>query len=1092
MRRLCFSILITILGICSYGQTQGVVNPELPSIVPASPEASSLGNYGELPVNLSTGKINHTIPLHQIVRPGFSLPIALSYNYSGLMVESIPSSVGLGWDMTAKGMITRQVRGIADEDQLGFIGLHKMGEKVFNYNTNPLSMTNQEKGDLIRNAASGRWDTESDKYMISVGNLSATFYFDHHGEAVFVPYKNYKLKRIEDGFELTDDAGIVYFFNYKETTSQEAISADSFPKINTSAWVLSKVRLISGEEITFSYTGYETRQITYSDSKSEILPGSSNMQLCLNESNIHGTSKTRMFNEVFGLLLTKIETNTEIVHFSNRKKDALQTKDGENPMVLERITIENKFGNDILSYDFEYNDLDRKYKLLNNIKRGKTTGVKEFFYEFEYMGVPPEDIAYYKQDYWGYYNGNNNVKGDLISENGNRSSNFNTTKLGALKKIIYPTKGYTELLYEPNEVFADQDLGEININEKLNTPIKVIINSDNYPANQFITEQIKIPFKPDIIPGGGGRVIELQYYLHGSGQGAGALLQLKRIDQSVSPIPCSVPGSVCNSRTSSAISEQFPVTNTLNRSIFYLEPGEYELEVFFERPGFTDSSTGSPRAVANVSLKYFTAVEDDNEEEGNVSFGGLRIQKVISCNGEGECITKRYEYKDENNKSTGLALSKPNYVSLEQHNYVQAINPFARQGKKCLVRKKSSTSNIPLATYIGSPVLYKEVIEYQQSNNGEDILKKVHHFSGNRNIEVDFPFASIDQKNWEKGNLTKEVLFSKENSTFNEEQINESNYSELVIMNEEKSLISNNLKVGQYIFYYSETGKIDFTYAPEYFGIVPYTNKSIIYNMISSKQTLKHQTEDIVTELTYNYESDYGQIRNQINTNSKDEVTTSTMKYAYDVNDTRLIAENRLITAVEQEVRRTIGNNTIVLGKQKTIYTNSHNNADIYLPEKIQTSKGSQILEDRLVYHSYDNLGNPTEVSKKDGTSVVYIWGYNQTQPIAKIEGVTLSIIPSATITNLQALSNSDNDRTLDYKGKEGDLREALDALRSLPELSKALITTYTYDPLIGVTSITDSTGYVIYYQYDNLNRLEFIKDAAGNIVQETQYNYKN
>jgi YD repeat-containing protein len=53
-------------------------------------------------------------------------------------------------------------------------------------------------------------------------------------------------------------------------------------------------------------------------------------------------------------------------------------------------------------------------------------------------------------------------------------------------------------------------------------------------------------------------------------------------------------------------------------------------------------------------------------------------------------------------------------------------------------------------------------------------------------------------------------------------------------------------------------------------------------------------------------------------------------------------------------------------------------------------------------------------------------------------------------------------------------------------------ITSYTYDPLIGVTSMTDARGNVMYYEYDNLNRLKHVKDKDGNILSENLYNYKN
>ena len=53
-------------------------------------------------------------------------------------------------------------------------------------------------------------------------------------------------------------------------------------------------------------------------------------------------------------------------------------------------------------------------------------------------------------------------------------------------------------------------------------------------------------------------------------------------------------------------------------------------------------------------------------------------------------------------------------------------------------------------------------------------------------------------------------------------------------------------------------------------------------------------------------------------------------------------------------------------------------------------------------------------------------------------------------------------------------------------------MTFYTYDPLIGVTSITDPRGYTVYYEYDNFNRLKQVQDADGNLVTDYHYHYKN
>ena len=89
-------------------------------------------------------------------------------------------------------------------------------------------------------------------------------------------------------------------------------------------------------------------------------------------------------------------------------------------------------------------------------------------------------------------------------------------------------------------------------------------------------------------------------------------------------------------------------------------------------------------------------------------------------------------------------------------------------------------------------------------------------------------------------------------------------------------------------------------------------------------------------------------------------------------------------------------------------------------------------------------------------------------------------------------MANNDDDTTQGSAGKEGDLRDALDALRNASALSGAMVTTFTYDPSVGVTSITDPRGYVSYFTYDELQRLRFVKDKDGNIVTENQYHYKN
>lgn len=54
----------------------------------------------------------------------------------------------------------------------------------------------------------------------------------------------------------------------------------------------------------------------------------------------------------------------------------------------------------------------------------------------------------------------------------------------------------------------------------------------------------------------------------------------------------------------------------------------------------------------------------------------------------------------------------------------------------------------------------------------------------------------------------------------------------------------------------------------------------------------------------------------------------------------------------------------------------------------------------------------------------------------------------------------------------------------------EAQMTTYAYDPLVGVTSATDPNGRTTYYEYDGLGRLRAVRDGEGNVLQAHEYRY--
>ena len=63
------------------------------------------------------------------------------------------------------------------------------------------------------------------------------------------------------------------------------------------------------------------------------------------------------------------------------------------------------------------------------------------------------------------------------------------------------------------------------------------------------------------------------------------------------------------------------------------------------------------------------------------------------------------------------------------------------------------------------------------------------------------------------------------------------------------------------------------------------------------------------------------------------------------------------------------------------------------------------------------------------------------------------------------------------------------DDLRFLP--CDAQMTTYSYDHLIGVTSVNDVNNKPTQYEYDGLGRLILVRDFKDNIRKKYAYHYK-
>lgn len=273
--------------------------------------------------------------------------------------------------------------------------------------------------------------------------------------------------------------------------------------------------------------------------------------------------------------------------------------------------------------------------------------------------------------------------------------------------------------------------------------------------------------------------------------------------------------------------------------------------------------------------------------------------------------------------------------------------------------------------------------------------------------------------------------------------------------------------------------------APEYtiYGSVKSWPSWIKGTKVTEKQ-YQAGTQNFVQDII---ESSYGSLNYELvstkKTSSDGNIMEKTLKYALDKGNSSLINANMISIPLETETKT----NGKVVEKLETKFDSP---SQLLPSSMITTNPKDNSLKTLVKYDSYNTKGNPVQYTANvdtDGTGnpVVIIWGYNQTMPIAKIEGAKLSDIGNLA-DDIVNKSNLDTDAA-----SELTLANALDTFRTNTALKNFQITTYTYDPLVGITTLTPPSGIKQIYKYDANNRLKTVLDVNGNIINDYKYNTK-
>ncbi len=129
-----------------------------PKVVKASPEATAFHQISQMPVNYYTGKSQVSIPLLSLASRKMALSLSLNYDPSGIKVEQEATQVGLGWSLSAGGMITKVVKGRDDFDGMFRTWLKEQ---------NTLNKYRANSFDISPAAGNVKW--QYDNYLIQYG-----------------------------------------------------------------------------------------------------------------------------------------------------------------------------------------------------------------------------------------------------------------------------------------------------------------------------------------------------------------------------------------------------------------------------------------------------------------------------------------------------------------------------------------------------------------------------------------------------------------------------------------------------------------------------------------------------------------------------------------------------------------------------------------------------------------------------------------------------------------------------------------------------------------------------------------------------------
>jgi hypothetical protein len=1084
-----------------------------------SPNAASLGQYGEIPVTLFTGTPSINIPIHELKYGQVTVPIALSYHASGIRPDQHPGWVGLGWTLQAGGMISRTIKDLPDEYNNGkrydydhgtneMISLDDAGFYFSSYLygidlKSTVDITNHADNNLAVS------DTEPDEFSFQFLDYSGKFYINENGnwqvecdKPVKVEFKDndfidppYISKYTNSnsslgsntpsfkGFTITDENGVQYVFGGDNTSIEYSI--DFFYQNQrewyANSWMLTKIIQPNGETINFEYVRdalISQMYISYVKSNLGLNSGNDTGGCANGSPNENDYFEGMLIAPVY---LNKITTPFETVEFTHSN-----TKELRYP----------KVGNSAIGPDFSPGIYDAKFQ--------KFTSEDDASYYF----TDPDGLTHkysYFLPYIQKWNPKTNTFDDEFWVYNNYDYYLDNLQWQQLDQIsimntdLKDTQGF-DFRKEFDFLYSSDPNQRLTLNA-----IEESVNADN--QNQ-------------------GKFYRFDYY-------------------DVNKLPPYLANEVDHWGYYNGIKAS--ITNTDN---YFTLREPHTTDTGYEGFGNSIYNYGSLKSITyptggctvfNYEPHRYSNQLKLNRWQGceaavrdNMLAGGLRIQSIINYpygkdNSKGK-IEKRYIYLlncingDFTGSSSGVLGGQIKY------NFTANI-PFIVNKTRSIIAADyifSTQSVLPACiNSCGSHIGYSEVAEVNSDGSYTRNVFTNYHYDETTNkyeymddpyesilIDANSPYAPCTSRMMERGKLKTQETYNSAGICKTKKEIS------YIRVNEHNNVKSLRLAVKDlcnfYAYFYDATAYQIYTYSylPEtetetiYDGTTPLINTtSYVYNdnrLITEKTTTNSEQNSLI--MRYKYTGDVAIVSTTDETMKALLFMKTNNMLAYPLETTKSIVKNgqEYVVGSNLNLYKKFDINCDAIVKinpdlsittitSKQFYKLSSEQS-LAIDKPIINFSGVNLnsgtftydprYKEKVKYNNYDLHGNPLYVTKNGVENTVYLWGYDYQYPIAEIKNATIDEVRTY-ITESQMAVNADL-----YKS------HIVDFLRS--KLPNALISTYSYIPALGLIQSTAPNGTSIYYDYYNVNNSEYLKeiyrtDSNGrNVVKAFDYNLSN